>query len=437
MTGAGRRTIAFIVSALLAFGSIEASLAAPPDPRDNLENVEREIEQSRKQRDEVRRAAREAAEEVSRMRRDLVVSAEAIRKLENDALRLEDRIEELEAAEKQATERLNAHRGLSAGVLAAMVRMARFPPEAVIAQPVSPGDTVRAAITLRSAAPLFEEVAAGLRGNLDTIRETRTEIEERKATLADRQKLLDTDRRKLDSLLSERRLAYRTFDAQSRELDDRLQALSRKARDFQDLVERVERERRERAERETRLRAEQVQEAKRRIEAEARDREEREARLRAEEEETRLRAEEEARRLQAIRSIANSKGQLPFPVAGRVVGAYGQRAAKGLTRKGIDIETRGRAQVVAPFDGEVVFAGPFRGYGRILIIDHGEGYHSLLAGLEEIDGIPGHRVIAGEPVGKMGDGGAERPVLYMEFRRDGQPINPLPWLARNGSGVNG
>ena len=96
--------------------------------------------------------------------------------------------------------------------------------------------------------------------------------------------------------------------------------------------------------------------------------------------------------------------------------------------KGLTIAARPGATVVSPFDGTVIaFAGPFRGYGELLIIEHTEGYHTLLAGLGRIDGTVGQRVLAGEPVGLMGDEKAA--ALYVELRRDGQPINPLPWLA--------
>ena len=91
-------------------------------------------------------------------------------------------------------------------------------------------------------------------------------------------------------------------------------------------------------------------------------------------------------------SIKQARGTLPFPAVGRLVGLYGQASASGLTRKGIVIETRAGAQVGAPHGGRVVFAGRFRGYGQLLIIEHGEGYHSLLAGLARIDNTIGQLV---------------------------------------------
>ena len=84
-----------------------------------------------------------------------------------------------------------------------------------------------------------------------------------------------------------------------------------------------------------------------------------------------------------------------------------------------------------------MFAGPFRGYGELLIIDHGEGYHTLIAGVARIDGAVGQLLLAGEPVGVMGAPPEEKPELYIELRHDGEPIDPLPWLAATETKVSG
>jgi len=94
------------------------------------------------------------------------------------------------------------------------------------------------------------------------------------------------------------------------------------------------------------------------------------------------------------------------------------------------------AQVIAPHDGLVAFSGPFRGYGLLLIIEHAEGYHTLLAGMARIDATVGQRLLAGEPVGVMGQDEA-KPALYVELRRQGQPVNPSPWLTAQKNKGNG
>ena len=95
------------------------------------------------------------------------------------------------------------------------------------------------------------------------------------------------------------------------------------------------------------------------------------------------------------------------------------------------IATRPGAQAVAPYDGQVVFAGPFRGYGRILIIEHRDGYHSLIVGLARIDAKVKQWVLAGEPVGTVGAREAQDAPgaqLYVEIRHQGRPIDPANWF---------
>ncbi len=129
-----------------------------------------------------------------------------------------------------------------------------------------------------------------------------------------------------------------------------------------------------------------------------------------------------------------AKAKLPMPVSGRRVLTFGERTQYGSNSKGLVLETRSGAQVTAPCDGWIVYAGEFRSYGKLLIINAGGGYHVLLAGLSQIDVQPGQFVLAAEPVGTMttttkeaAGAASTAPVLYIEFRKDGQPIDPDPW----------
>src|SRR6202012_3775800 len=90
-----------------------------------------------------------------------------------------------------------------------------------------------------------------------------------------------------------------------------------------------------------------------------------------------------------LRSFAQAMGQVVPPASGDIVISYGAAGGAGATTKGITFQNRPGAEVVAPFDGRVVFAGNFKGYGQILIIGHGDGYHSLVAGLARIDASVG------------------------------------------------
>jgi septal ring factor EnvC (AmiA/AmiB activator) len=152
--------------------------------------------------------------------------------------------------------------------------------------------------------------------------------------------------------------------------------------------------------------------------------------------------------LPSSRLFSEAKGLLRLPATGLLVSAFGAPNGAGGHTEGMTIATRPSAEVVAPFDGKIVFAGPFRRYGQLLILSVGEGYYVLLAGMAEIDGTVGQSVLAGEPVGRMdsknmgydqpsSDENADstrksatdgRPSLYIEFRKDSDPIDPRPWL---------
>ena len=155
-----------------------------------------------------------------------------------------------------------------------------------------------------------------------------------------------------------------------------------------------------------------------------------------------------------------ARAQLPLPALGRRVLAFGEKTQYGGQSKGIVLETRFGAQITAPCDGWVVYAGEFRSYGQLLIINAGGGYHVLLAGLSQIDVQPGQFVLAAEPVGIMSGPSSQQghplinpttttasntptkaqtnsPVLYVEFRKDGRPIDPDPWWVDGHQKVQG
>lgn len=150
-------------------------------------------------------------------------------------------------------------------------------------------------------------------------------------------------------------------------------------------------------------------------------------------------------RIKPAISFASAKGRLPLPAQGRRALAYGDKTQFGNTSKGLVLETRSGAMVTAPCDGWIVYAGEFRSYGQLLIINAGGGYHVLLAGMSQIDVQPGQFVLAAEPVGTMGGmpkspgsgSDSSGPVLYIEFRKDGEPVDPDPWWVSGQQKVQG
>jgi murein hydrolase activator len=143
-------------------------------------------------------------------------------------------------------------------------------------------------------------------------------------------------------------------------------------------------------------------------------------------------------RLSPAVAFASTKGLLALPVNGVKIREFGSSDGAGGAEKGISLATRPGAQVTTPCDGWVVYAGPFRSYGQLLILNAGGGYHVLIAGMGRISVNIGQFVLTGEPVATMGTTSqvasilatnASQPVLYIEFRKDGTPIDPGPWWA--------
>ena len=150
--------------------------------------------------------------------------------------------------------------------------------------------------------------------------------------------------------------------------------------------------------------------------------------------------ENATRELATVLSTNNkmvSLNNLRMPIEGKVVSHFNQATEFGFLTKGIIIRTNFGEKVRAPSEGRVVFSGPFHEYGMLLIIDHGAGYHTVLAGLDHIYKTLDQYVLLGEPVGIMNSLNEKQPELYMELRRRGHPINPLPWLATNNNKVSG
>ncbi|PPR78343.1 MAG: Murein hydrolase activator EnvC [Alphaproteobacteria bacterium MarineAlpha2_Bin1] len=128
-------------------------------------------------------------------------------------------------------------------------------------------------------------------------------------------------------------------------------------------------------------------------------------------------------------SFSSSKGKLPLPVKGIIKTSYGEKNRLGSRSKGLIVETIAKASVISPHEGEIVFAGPFRNYGNLLIISYGNGYHILFSGLNSISGYVGKWIMAGEPVGRMGENYKNiKPELYIELRKNGEPVDPNKWI---------
>ena len=374
-----------------------------------LEEVNRALGQGREKARKLKQKADEIERDLALLRRDMVAAAKIIQTQERRSGELIKSLTELKDREDAKLVRLAAQRGQLAGILVALQRVARYPPEALMMQPISPADTVRSAILLRAAVPEIKRSAFRLREDLESLAKARREMAEKKIQLTSVTAGLETERKRLAVLFGQKTaVKFRTLTARKSETR-RMKSLSGEAATLRELLKKL-----------NKGRPPPQSGQKPSVSGEST---------------AKTNPYVPPKTVLGLPAgltgapISGQRGKLAPPVVGRIIGRFGQTLSTGLTRKGMRLQTASGAQVVAPYEGRVVYAGKFRGYGELLIIEHGEGYHSLLSGLARIDNTIGQWVVAGEPVGVMGRPDSRKPVLYVELRRNGQPINPLPWLA--------
>lgn len=386
------------------------ALAQSQPTAEQLKDIQTTIDKEKDAAQAARVRSETIARDIGSLQNEMVSAAKAVQQHESQVEIITARMVELAKLRDTKTEELRVSRKKFARVLSAMQRIAQYPPEALIAQPTSPADTVRTAILLRAAVSEIDKQAGVLRQEVEFLAKARTEIAARAESLRETTELLERERRRLGALMSRKKVLKRRADKQAYASEQRIAALGQKAESLQELLKGLSAEKKRRAENKTDKQASApAASVKKSVSVTPRQ----------------------------LRKIGKARGKLNLPATGRIVGRYGEKTDGGLSRKGVTIKTPNRAQIVATFDGTVAYAGKFRGYGLLLIIEHSEGYHSLLAGMSRIDVEQGQQVIAGEPVGVIDESNNSEPVLYVELRRNGQPINPVPWLAARKNEVNG
>ena len=402
----------FIVGVLLCSAQTVRAVSSS-----DLEKMEQKVQQQSMEHKKLQAQATQINLELTAVSREMVKAAKKIQNNEEKLSQMERQLEKLKTDLAEAEAGFTKEDDNLIKTLAALQNLALKPTEALLVQPLTPVEIIRSAMLLRETVPYLEENAERIRKELETIAKKKDLVEKQFAQISKQKKILEQEHERMKTLVQKKSKMRNMVEIKSEKAKKNVEKLAAQANDLRDLLNKLEKQRLEK----------QRQEEKRRL-----------AEKKAEEE--RKLAEKnraETKTADLIKShppvitgmstgFRQAKGTLPMPARGKVITAYGEQVVKGVSAKGITIRTRNSAQVIAPFDGSVIFSGPFRGYGNLIIIEHGDGYLSLLAGLESMDVDVGQMLLAGEPVGQMPEDGDAK--LYMEIRKDNQPIDPLAWI---------
>lgn len=404
-----------------------------PDPEEikqktkQLEDTREQQQRALEQQDRLRKDIAAIGQDRTKLNQQLIDIASRVRDIEAQMADTEGRIRPLDAREQQIRASLASRRDEIAEVLAALQRAGRRAPPALFVRPEDALQSLRTAILLGAVVPDLRERAVKLSSDLGELITLRKNIsEERDRLAADRDRLKD-DSTRLAALVRERQknqaAAEKDMDAERQ----RALALSKQTEDLQGLIGKMEQD---------------VKSA-----AKAAAAAELQGTPVAPNGKPDLSGLKDPGRLSPAIAFASAKGLLPMPVNGTKIRNFGGSDGAGGQEKGVSIATRPGAQVTTPCDGWVVYSGPFRSYGQLLILNAGGGYHVLIAGMERISVNIGQFVLTGEPVATMGTtsqvasilaAASSQPILYIEFRKDGTPIDPGPWwTATAGEKVRG
>ena len=421
----GGATLGARTQELDAAGEIEARQA---EKQAELDNVSREITLS-----DSRVTA--LAGEIAGIKKDhasitaaLIQAAKTERKLGEDIEDITSKLEDLKERHEEIRLSLIARRDVLAEVLGALQRIGLNPPPALLVKPEDALSSVRSAILLGAVVPELREQTEVLLADLKELSRVTASID------AERTKLTATveeqvgEKKRLSLLLDEKKKLQGEQEAALAGERAKAVELAEKAGSLKDLIASLEKDI---------VGARSAEEKARRAEEERRKREAALAAMPV----------PESNRLVETAPFSRMRGKLTLPVAGRVARRFGGDDSNGGVMLGDMVATQSSAIVTAPADGSVLYAGPFRSYGQLLILNAGDGYHVVLAGMGRISVTTGQAVLAGEPVGAMGEARVAStsaneivstgPELYVEFRKDGKPVDPAPWWAARFSGRTG
>ncbi|GHC73787.1 murein hydrolase activator EnvC family protein [Limoniibacter endophyticus] len=355
----------------------------------------------------------------------MIQAAKTEKKLSADVDEIGERLTGLADQEEAISLSLESRREVLAEVLGALQRMGLNPPPALLVTPDDALSSVRSAILLGAVVPEMRAETRILMTDLADLGKVRASIEEEKERLGKTIEEQVAEQQRLTMLIEEKN-ALQAQNQETLEAEQlRAAEMAERAVTLKELIAALDT---------------QILDARSAKEKELRAEEERQKRR----ETLAALPVPEANRLSIDIPFSRQKGNIPLPVSGRLVTRFGQSDDLGQPSQGDTLATQSGAIVTSPANGDILYAGPFRSYGQLLILDAGDGYHIVLAGMDRVNVTPGQAVLAGEPIGAMANlqvasassefDSVAAGRLYVEFRKDGGTINPAPWWSSNVSG---
>ena len=358
------------LGALIILG-IMLSGAAGAATRDRLQQVESRIDQQKQKQAELDQKAREASDNLLLLRQKLINATEAIQSRSEENEGLQEKLDQLLQDIRDKKTALADERQKLAMVIGTLIELSRQPPETLFLQTTLTTDHIHRSIMLRAVLPRIKEQAETMAHDLVILNDLKIQVGRQKSLVAAAEENMRHQQRDLDQMIATRQGLLQRTEAQKQSIARQLVSLSNEAKDLHQLLDKIT-----------------------------------------------------PKHAGRDHPLAPLNAVLRPPVGGTVSHTYGSRDEDDVISQGLTYVALPGSPIVAPTAGRVVFAGPFRGYGQIVILQHAGGYHSFLSGFGRIDADMGQDVDAGEPLGVMPAKTGEKPELYFELRHNNEPVDP-------------
>ena len=364
-------------------------MAATSPSEKELKQLQSQIKTQQHNHQMLKQKAQTMETEIARVQKQLVRAGADVQDFEEVLSKLEASYAQLKKEYDAVKKQLHISEVQTIELTQGMLKKALFPPELMLMSESTIVDYVRSSLLLKETQVPLVAKKKNLYESLNKIASLQAAIKAQAAQIKVSTQRLETQQKNMEKLMQQKQVLRAHFETESLSAKKKAQELGRKAKDLQDLLSRLADERKK-------------AQAKENI------------------------AAARSAPSEVSGHIADYKGQLRLPARGTLIQKYGAKTEGGARSKGIVLQPRLGAQIVEPFDGVVLFAGPFKSYGNVLIVEHGDNFLSVLAGMETIDVVVGQNLLMGEPVGTMSSTSLQK--LYIELRNKGQPIDPTDWF---------
>jgi len=347
----------------------------------NLRKVQNTILIKEKEKQKIVFLKKNVSKEINTIQKKAVSIASEVKTYERNINKIDDRIIQLSKSEKVIYNQLHKERNKTIETIALMEKILSIPKGVILTEPKKPTDMIRTAIMLKYIIEYLDKHSLKLKKDLQDLNSIRTQINNKKIELSTAKSRVNREKNKISKLLNDKKVLEQSLNKKEQKAAKEISKLISESKNIEDLIQKVK------------------------------DREKRYSSIIT-----------DADRNSQFGHLA---GKMPIPVNGKIIDYYGHKNRIGITSRGITVQTKNNAQVIAPYDGAVIFANIFRSGKITIILYHGNNYYTVLTGVNKSFVKDGSNVLAGEPIAEMG---GKNTLLQIELRYKNKTINPLTFF---------